>query len=545
MQPPTTEPVLAVMFAAGAWKLAQIDPVQDPPPHNPSAPSGVNATSQATTAEPRFNILEFRVQGVTLLEAGQIERAVYPDMGPGKTMQDVEKARQAVEQAYKNTGYPTAVVSIPEQDVTAGVVRLQVTEAKIGRIKVSGSKYYSPRDIRRALPSLTQGKVPYVPGIQTELERLNGSSGDRSVVPVMKAGREPGTLDVELKVKDQAPLHGKLEANNRSSATTTQGRALATLSYDNLWQAQHSLALQYQTAPQNTHEVNFYVVSYSLPISDDNERLTLYTVKSSSDVAAAQDFSVVGNGRIYGVRVNLNLARTAELFHSVSFGADYKDFSETLLQQGADTGKTPITYLPFTLRYDAALHAEQSLLRLGSGVTWAFRDLKSDQHQFDNKRYLAQSDFFYVSADLSYQYQYAGGSRWNTRLAMQWTDQALISNEQFGIGGVQSVRGYYESQALGDRGQNASLEWESKNLTKSTWLTESRWHVFYDYGSVAINDSLPGQTARFYLASAGIGYRCVAWKQLHAELDAGEALRPLGTIKRGDIRLHARLAYEF
>ncbi len=424
-------------------------------------------------------------------------------------------------------------------------MRLLVTEAKIGRIKVSGSQYYSPRDIRLALPSLAQGKVPHLPEIQAELERLNTITGDRSVVPVMKAGREPGTLDVELKVNDQAPLHGKLEANNRSSATTTQSRASAALNYDNLWQAQHSLALQFQTSPENTSEVKFYVVSYSLPVSDDNERLTLYTVKSDSAVAAGKDFTVVGDGSIIGVRASVNLARSPELFHSLSFGADYKDFSETIVLQGADTGRSPISYLPFTARYDAAIRQNQSLLRLGLGATWAFRSLQSEERRFDDKRAFAQSNFFYLSADTSYQYEYKNGARLSGRFATQWTDQLLISNEQFSAGGVQSVRGYYESQALGDHGYVASLEWQTKNFSTSAWLNDSRWHLFYDVAKVIVKDPLPEQTAVFNLASAGVGYRFTTWKQWRGEIDAGYALRRLGVIDKGDIRIHARLAYEF
>ncbi len=530
---PTTNSFEPVAMSAVSRLLAQ----------NEMTPAAEIKTPAVPVAS--FDILEFRVQGVTLLPADAIERAVYSYMGMHKTMQDVEQARQAVEQAYKNFGYPTGIVSIPEQKVDQGVVRLQVTEGKIGRIKVSGSQYYSPRDIRHALPSLAQGKVPYLPEIQIELERLNTTTGDRSVVPVMKAGREPGTLDVELKVKDQAPLHGKLEVSNRNAVATTSSRAMASLNYDNLWQAGHSLALQYQTSPQDTREVKFYVVSYSLPVSDDNERLTMYAVRSDSNVVAGQDFSVVGNGHIYGIRSSMNLQRAAELFQTLSVGMDYKDFKETLLQQGADTGKTPISYVPFSLRYDAAMRYEQSLLRFGLGATWTFRGLHSEQAQFDDKRIFSQSNFFYLSADANYQYQYTSGSRLSGRLAAQWTDQALISNEQFGIGGTQNVRGYYESQALGDRGYNASLEWESRNLAKHSWLNESRWHVFYDYGSASINDPLPEQTVNFYLAGTGAGYRFTAWHHLRGDIDVAYALRPLGVIHKGDVRYHARLAYEF
>lgn len=539
LQTMTTPPHLRSALAS-ALLLAQTDTATGTDSTSPVATPAATTESELT-----FDILEFRVQGATLLPAVNIELVLYPFMGEHKTLQDVEKARLALELAYKEVGYPTGIVSIPEQEIKSGIVRLLVTEAKIGRIKVSGSQYYSPRDIRHALPSLAQGKVPHLPEIQTELERLNTITGDRSVVPVMKAGREPGTLDVELKVKDQAPLHGKLEANNRSSATTTQSRASATLNYDNLWQAQHSLALQLQTSPEDTGEVKFYVVSYSLPVSGDNERLTVYAVKSDSAVAAGEDFSVVGNGSILGVRASVNLARSPELFQSLSIGADYKDFSETIVQQGADTGTSPISYLPFTARYDAAIRQNQSLLRLGLGATWAFRGLQSEQQRFDDKRAFAQSNFFYLSADVNYQYEFSHGARLSGRLTTQWTDQLLISNEQFSMGGVQSVRGYYESQALGDRGYAASLEWQTKNISTSAWLNESRWHLFYDIANVIVIDPLPEQTANFNLASTGMGYRFTAWKQCHGEIDAGYALRHLGVIDKGDIRLHARLTYEF
>lgn len=532
LQTATSQPH-ALTAVAAAILLAQNDA---------TAPtSGNDAVAPVAT----FDILEFRVQGVTLLPAEDIERAVYPFMGKQKTLQDVEQARQAIEQVYREAGYPTGIASIPEQDIKNGIVRLQVTEARIGRVKVSGSHYYSPRNIRQALPALAQGNVPHLPAIQAELERLNTLTGDRSVVPVMKAGREPGTLDVELKVKDQAPLHGRLEANNRSTETTTESRALVAFSYDNLWQSQHSFGLTFQTSPENTGESEFYVITYSLPLSADNERLTIYNVTSNSDVAAGGNFSVVGKGSITGIRANLTLARYQDLFHSLSFGADYKDFEDALLLQGSDTGTTPIQYMPFSVRYDAALRASQSLLRLGLGTTWAFRSFQSDQQEFDDKRAFAQSNFFYINADATYQYEYSSGSRLSGRFATQWTDQALISNEQFGVGGAQSVRGYYESQALGDRGIVASLEWQTKNLAASSWLNESRWHVFYDVGRVIINNPLPDQADDFSMAGAGIGYRLTAWKQLRGELDAGYALRTLGEIKEGDIRLHARLAYEF
>ena len=44
------------------------------------------------------------------------------------------------------------------------------------------------------------------------------------------------------------------------------------------------------------------------------------------------------------------------------------------------------------------------------------------------------------------------------RLSAQWTPDALVSGEQFGLGGAQSLRGYEERELIGDMGEAAAVE---------------------------------------------------------------------------------------
>lgn len=60
-----------------------------------------------------FDILEFRVDGNTKLAKNKIEAAIYPHMGEKKTIDDVEKARDALEKSYHQAGYLTVLVDIP------------------------------------------------------------------------------------------------------------------------------------------------------------------------------------------------------------------------------------------------------------------------------------------------------------------------------------------------------------------------------------------------------------------------------------------------
>src|SRR5262245_35947781 len=89
----------------------------------------VGAHAQET--ENHFDVFEYRVLGNTVLPTQSVERAVYPHLGEKRTLKDVEEARVALEKAYRDAGFGTVFVDIPEQDVDHGIVRLKVTEGKL------------------------------------------------------------------------------------------------------------------------------------------------------------------------------------------------------------------------------------------------------------------------------------------------------------------------------------------------------------------------------------------------------------------------------
>src|SRR5262249_29509293 len=158
---------------------------------------------------------EFIVLGNTVLPVRDIESAVYPFLGDDKTLTDVEGARAALENLYHARGYTTVFVDIPPQNIIDQTVRLHVTEGRAGRSTISGARYFSEGQILAALPDVRPGTVPNIPALQQELTALNTQTSDRAVIPVLRAGAQPGTMDVALTVQDQLPLHGSLELNNQ------------------------------------------------------------------------------------------------------------------------------------------------------------------------------------------------------------------------------------------------------------------------------------------------------------------------------------------
>lgn len=517
------------------------------PMHAPAA-AETSPPSAAAESKPTFDVSEYRVLGNTALPAVGVERAVYAFLGERKTLDDVEQARQALERAYHDAGFGTVFVDIPEQSTEGGIVRLRVTEGRLDRVRITGARYFSNGEIRSALPALTPGQVPNLPHVQAELAALNRATSDRSVTPLLKAGRIPGAVDLELKVNDELPLHGSVEVNDRYTADTTHTRVNGSLSYNNLFQRQHILSFQYQTAPQEREEVEAFVGSYIFKIPAwRNTTFALYAVDSTTDVAALGTLSVIGNGNIYGARAIRSLPDGAGYFHSLALGVDYKDFLENIHLDSEQVLATPIRYMNWSIMYSGTLRGNISTTISELGANLGVRGLVNDASQFADKRFHGAANYFYLRGAL----QQAVRIPWNFqlygRLTGQITDDPLVSNEQLAVGGADTVRGFPESGQLGDYGVHGSFELRNAWLSKPLKLSPdfSYLFAFYDAGLGVIVDPLPAQDPRFNLSSYGVGARIGAWYGFDLALDWAHVLHGAGDIRRGDDRVHFSVKYIF
>ncbi|MCB5190617.1 ShlB/FhaC/HecB family hemolysin secretion/activation protein [Methylobacillus arboreus] len=509
-----------------------------------SAPAE-EAVADGAEEQASFDIMEFSVSGNTVLASGKIEEAVYPFLGEGRTIDDVEGARAALEKTFHDAGYLTVFVNTPEQEVTNKVVKLDVLEGKVEKLRVVGAKYYSLGVIKSRAPDLAEGKVPYFPNVQRQLASLNAQP-DRQVAPVLRPGKSPGKVEVDLKVEDKLPLHASLELNNRYIANTTHTRLNGSIRYDNLWQLDHSLSLSFQVTPEDTNETRVLSATYVIP-TPGGDYWALYGVVSRSDVAAVGDVNVVGNGNIFGLRYIHPLPAPAlsGYFHNLTLGVDYKDFEESTRLIG--TGfNTPISYMPFFAGYDGTLHADKSTTQLNLGLTFAVRNLGSDEEEFFEKRSHAEGSFAYLRGDLKHTYKLPKDWALFGRVSGQAASTPIIANEQFVIGGADSVRGYYEATVLGDKGLFGTAELRTPSLAKYLDMDgELVASVFYSAGQARIFKPLPEQTSEFKLASFGIGLQLKNWHGVTAVLDFARALRAAGVVDKGDSLLHFRLAYDW
>lgn len=534
--------VLAMVLAGfAAPALAQESPVATPAPVAAAAP---DVAAASTT---RFDIRAFQVSGNVadgrpLLPANIVERTVYPFMGPGRTEADVEAARAALQQAFSDAGYVAVSVFVPEQSIEGGILRLQVQPQAIGQVLVEGAR--NPDAIRAQAPSLAPGQTPNLPAFQRDVVALN-QNPSRRVNPELRAGVAPGTLDVVLTVEETSPLHASAELNNFSSAATTDLRASATIRHDNLFGLGHSLSLSAQTAPRRTDDGTVFSGNYLLPLGVGTQLLAYY-VHSDSDIAVIGGTSVIGQGDMGGLRLIRSLGSREGFYHSLTLGIDWKDFGEDVIL-GADRASAPIRYFPLYAGWRGDWTGEHRQSDITLSATVGIRGLGDRWQAFDAKRYHARPSFFALKLDAGHREDFGPGLQLNTRLTGQWSPDPLISNEGFSLGGMSSVRGYYESEALADYGFALQTELRSPDLASMLGapFNELRFHAFLDSGWGAIHDPLPGQDSRFNLVSTGLGARLKLFDHLTGAIDAGVPLITTTDSQSGDIFVRFRIQGEF
>lgn len=539
VDPNRVTPMTAMMFAAHASETTeQAQPEADTSEPVPAETEEEKSTgSRSAPGQVTFDINGFEVEGNTLLLDIQIRQCLLPFIGKKMTSEDVETARFMLEKYYHQAGYPTVLINIPEQTVEKGLIRLEVVESTIKRVRITGNRYFTMEKILKELPSLKQGAILYLPNVQSQLNKINRNP-DIKVAPLLSPGKRLGTIDVELKVKDNLPLHGSLELSNRATHDTTDLRLNGSIRYDNLWMKDHSISLQYQVAPEDTDEVKVTALSYVLPsfINDDHV-LAFYGIASDSDTAFGDGFEIQGKGTIVGMRYVMPLPPYENYIHSLNLGIDYKDFEDTLV--GID--ETPITYMPLSMTYSSGIKDTSGTTQFSAVLNASFRGLVANKSDFDNSRIGARGNYVNLIAGVERNQTLPAGLEFFVKMDGQISDQPLISNEQYLAGGMMSVRGYKENESAGDQGVHLTTEFRVPDLGgfmpfKDKWRITP--YVFYDMATLSLKSPLPGENASMTLKGAGGGVRGSIMEHLEFEVDWAVALEDSERIQNGDNRFY-------
>jgi hemolysin activation/secretion protein len=514
------------------------------------------AQSPAPASTDVVQVQRFQVQGNTLLAPAAVQAALAPYTG-ARNLADLQKAAQAVQALYGQAGWAAVVVYLPPQPVADGVVTLQVVEGRLARVQVQGAQRLSAERVRAALPSLVEGSTPRVRRIDAELQIANENPG-RNMAVLLGPGSAPGEVQATVKVDEQPVQRFSASFDNSGNARTGHYRLGLGWQHADLTGHDDLLSLNLQTSPTEPSMVRVASAGYRWPLPGLRAAVDLFAAYSNVDggtqAIAAGNLSFAGAGRIAGARVVWYLPRLGEFDQRLTTGLENRaylnDCSVAGLPDGAcGAAGESVSVQPLSLEYAAQQGgATPMLFTLGLSQNLALGGKHGAQADFDAVRPGAPRRYTVLRAGAQASMPVLEDARLAARFSLQHSSDALVSGEQFGLGGAHSVRGYQERELSGDSGWQLSLELISPRLgaDRLPGGADLRLLAFADAGEVnnQLSTFCRNTSSRCRAAAVGIGLR-LGWGPVQLRADIAQAQHDAIGTERGDWRGHIALSASF
>jgi hemolysin activation/secretion protein len=488
----------------------------------------------------RFPIKEFRLQGNTLLSNEEAQRRLKKYLGENKNLSDLTAAREALIEAYRQAGYSLVSISSPKRQTLEGIFQIDITEVSVGSIILNGNRYFSQNSIRAALPELQENRSPNLNSLSRQLFLANDNPS-RQLTLDFKPGDE-GKTNVDIKVQDQNPQRFSIRLDNTGTESSGRTRLSFITQNNNAFNIGHLAAFSVTVSPEKLDKVKQFGFFYQAPIPSWGDVINFSA--SYSDVNSgriADIFDVSGQGVATGIHFLHNISRTALDRQTLDIGIDYRLFQNTIDFAGENLG-VDVAALPISLGYQYTARKGNNGYSAGIRYVRNIPGLvgRNNNESYSESRVGAKADWDLFEINGTYQYTFPSGWLLNVQGEGQYAGEPLISGEQFGLGGLRSIRGLEEREAAGDNALRASIEIYTPVIGNG-----HRFLAFTDVGQYWREKALPGEPDNDTLWTTGLGWRWNLHNRLNTAVDLGYVLKGSAISNSGDMRVHFSLNYSF
>lgn len=431
------------------------------------------AQAQATKAPGSAMAEPLRLRGLTVVGDNPFDDAattqiVAPFLQAEVSLDTLQKATGAFEAALLANGFTLHRVVLPAQEVSDNLT-LQVVRFAIGRVVVEGAGVFGDDNIRRSLPELQEGATPSVKkmGVQTALSNENPAK--RVQVALRGSDDNPDRIDATVRVQASDPFTGAASWANTGNASSGRDRFSLTLGHANLWGRDHQFYAALTTSLATFDDVRQLGLSYRLPFYAVGGMLDL-SLTDSTVLGQFGTFTSTGAGNTLSVLFTQHYGGEGGLTRYATVSLEDKVFDATSV---APLGGGAMTVLserrrsrPLSVGFKARHQSDAAYgdahLTLATNLPGGRGNtLSAYQDENPSITRIRWTALRWGGSRVS---QMPGGWLMGVRLQGQWASTALIAGEQFGLGGVGSLRGAGERVLAADSGMGTGLEFTTPML---------------------------------------------------------------------------------
>lgn len=436
-------------------------------------------------------VSRFEIDHSELLTDVELKQVLSPYQGRDVSLKELFEAVAKINQLYDAKNIKTARAILPPQEVKDGTVKIQLVEARLGGIKISGLKSVRGDFVENRI-HVKPGELISVATLENDLIRFNALYEPKLRADV-RAGAEVGKTDITIEVQEAEKYHLTTFADNAGRDTVGEARIGAIYKVNNILGVNDSI----QVVATGTSGSRSYGFSYSIPVTRNDMRLDVSynygNIKIVNgpfvplDITGSSRDLTVGLTQPFSVGINRQWAAYSRLSSKNSI-SEFSGFT----QQDLD-----LNVIAFGLSGEAHYNT----------YAWSV----DNSLNFGSKSQGEDSSFTYYRANASRVDRLTDRLQIFTKAGLQYSfTQVIPSGEQFQVGGLYSVRGFSEGLLSGRNGYFGSIELRvalnSPPQNSPTGLPPLvQGMMFFDHGAAL--PYRPGQsiTKDDYLTSAGLG----------------------------------------
>ncbi|MEA5598459.1 ShlB/FhaC/HecB family hemolysin secretion/activation protein [Rivularia sp. UHCC 0363] len=509
-------------------------PPQLPPPSELLKPSQPPPTQDERLPEisRSFTIKKFEIIGSTVFSSEKFTELLADFTNKPITFAQLLAARSKITELYIQEGYITSGAYIPEQTLRDGVVKIQIIEGELEQIQVTGTRRLNPNYIRSRIALDTSTPVNQNRLLES-LQLLQINPLIENLSAELSAGSRFGSNILAIKVRETNTFNTQIILDNGRSPSIGSFRRQLQINEANLLGLGDGISVAYN----NTDGSNSIDASYSLPLNPRNGTLTFNYGNTSADVIERpfNTLDIESASQYYELTFRQPLLQTPSQEFALGITAsrresdisssvfEREDIPLFLISPGVDEqGGTRVTAFRFfqewISRNTQQVIAARSQFSLGTGAFNA--TINGDA---------PDSRFFAWRGQAQWVRLLAPDSLLLVRGDVQLASTTLLASEQFGLGGINSVRGYRQDFLLRDNGALASVELQLPILRVSDWDGLLQVTPFVDVGTTWNNSSNSDKNDISTLAAVGLGLRWTQGNNLTAAVEWGIPLVSVDT----------------
>ncbi|MBI3251978.1 MAG: ShlB/FhaC/HecB family hemolysin secretion/activation protein [Candidatus Omnitrophica bacterium] len=477
---------------------------------------------------PEFSLRQIRLEGNRVFSDKELSRFLKLPTDGKLFLRDLRAMAREITSFYQSQGYTTSRAYLSEKDVESGVATLHLLEGKVGKVEVTGNRYFRDRVYRDGI-HLGRDRVFRSEDLENSLYFLKQKPDILDVKAEVLEAEEPGVSDIFLKAEDSRAAHLYFDFNNHGTKLTHRSRFAEHFDHNNF--LGHGDILN--TAFVQTQEGSVDGASgfYSFPFEQTGTTLSFGTSYAKIKlVKYLRSSEVKGNYLSFSPGLTQSLVKKQFFTADAFVGLDVKDSKTDIddLKSSFDRMRVLKAGPQFSFEDPAGKNF------LSGHIHQGLPSLLNSSKENDSlaSRFESGGKFTYYTAEFTRLHRLPHSSFLVLKAGGQWTRDSLTAVEVFRAGGAGSVRGYAESDSVGDYGYLFSSELNIPTpfipsemnvpFTHKKWGQALRWVGFLDGGNTYVRErSRPTVVKNRSLLGAGFGVRVDLDYTFSLQLDFG------------------------